>query len=616
MSVSIKSTDLDFANIKNALKSYLQEKDEFTDYNFEGSALNNILDVLAYNTHINGLTANFAINESFLNTAQLRSSVVSLANGIGYVPRSRNASSSVVNIYINIPDVTRPAVVQLPKDTKFTTEVEGTSYTFRTIEKFTATPDVNGLYEFKISDGSKNITIFEGEQKSKTFYVGEVDEQQVYVITDDTIDTSTLVVNVYPTVTSPASAAEEYTDISNSSRITAASTFYQIKEVPNGYYELVFGDGLTTGKRPTPGNKIVISYLSAKGPDANGATLFNPQSTLNVEDFGNYTVGITTISESAGGAVKETIESIRQNAPIAFSSQQRLITAEDYTAQILNKYGNVLDDVISWGGADNVPAVYGVVYIGLKFKAGISESSKQATKDNIVSQLTESLGIISVETRFADPIDAFIELNCSFNFDPDLTSSTPRATQNVVIDKLESFFETNLDKFGAVFRRSSLLAEIDDLDQAILNSSIAVKVQQRITPIINKSLAYTVSFPMQIAGPDDEVHRVTSGRFSISGTSCFIRNKLSSNKLEVVSTNGDIIQDNVGNYEEGSGKVNIVGLNVAAVDGGSTLKISVTPANQSVVKPLRNYVLALDTTKSSATAVIDYQDISVALNVT
>jgi len=408
MATNIKSTDLDFENIKNNLKTYLQEKENFKDYNFEGSALNNILDVLAYNTHVNGLIANFSVNESFLNTAQLRSSVISLAEAVGYVPRSTSASKASVNLSINIPELSRPSVVELPSGTKFTTQVEGTIYTFRTLEKFTATPDTNGLYEFILTDGSNEIQISEGIEKEKTFYVGELIESQVYVIPDKTIDTSSLAIKVYPTSTSPDVDAETYTNLNTANRITADSKHYQIKEVPNGTYEIIFGDGLATGKRPVSGNKIKVTYLSSKGPTANGATLFSPQSNLNVLGYGNYPITVTTVAASAGGAIKVSIESVRQNAPIAFASQQRLVTAEDYTAQIMSRHGNVLQDVISWGGADNVPPVYGVVYVGLNFKSGISETVQQQTKDDIVALLTDNFAIMGIETRFSTAQNTFI----------------------------------------------------------------------------------------------------------------------------------------------------------------------------------------------------------------
>ena len=409
MSTSIKSTDLDFSNIKTELKDYLKQKSEFTDYNFEGSALNNILDVLAYNTHVNGLIANFSTNESFLNTAQLRSSVISLSTALGYVPRSVTASKAIVNLSITILDVTRPATVFMPKNTLFNTTVDGKSYTFRTLEKLSASDDGNGFYEFVLSDGTDLIPIYEGVRKDKTFYVGEIADEQVYVIPDKTIDTSTVEVKVYPTATSAEDDAENYTPIKDAVRITADSTLYQIREVPNGTYELIFGDGITTGKRPVSGNKIEVSYLSCTGAPSNNATIFTPSSQLTVTDFGNYNVSVTTVTEAAGGDSKETIESVRQNAPIAFASQQRLVTAEDYTAQIKARYGNVLDDVISWGGADNDPPKYGTVYVGLKFKDNTANITKNETKDNIVNLLTSNLGIMSIDTEFTDPIETFIE---------------------------------------------------------------------------------------------------------------------------------------------------------------------------------------------------------------
>ncbi len=613
MTTSIKSSALDFSNIKSNLKSYLKEKDEFKDYNFEGSALNNILDVLAYNTHMNGLIANFSVNESFLNTAQLRSSVVSLSEAMGYVPRSTTSSTAAVNLSINITDLNRPSVVEMPIGTKFQTQVNGILYTFRTQEKFTATPDTNGLYQFALTDGTTNINISEGVEKDKTFYVGELIESQVYVIPDKTIDTGSLTVKVYPLSSSPEQDAETYTNLNTANRITENSTHYQIKEVPNGTYELIFGDGLTTGKRPVSGNKILVTYLSSKGPVANGATLFVPQSTLSVPGYGNYTITATTIGESAGGAIKESIESVRQNAPISFASQQRLVTAEDYTAQILSRHGNVLQDVISWGGADNIPPIYGVVYVGLNFKTGVSTETQQQTKDDIVALLTDNFAIMGIETRFSTAVNTFIELNCEFNFDPDLTASTAKATQSAVVEKMSEFFTNNLNKFGKVFRRSALLAEIDDMDVAILNSKINVKVQQRQSIVTNKSLAYTYNFPMAIATPDDVNYVVTSGQFFINGIACTLRNKLKTTQLEIVSVNEDVIVDNAGSYLTGTGAVNIVGLNPQSIEGGGDLKVSVVPANQAVVKPLRNFVLNFDESRSVATAIIDYQDTNVSL---
>ena len=257
MATTIQSTDLDFDVIKTRLKDYLKKQDEFNDYDFEASGLSNILDVLAYNTHFNGLITNFALNESFLNTAQLRSSIISHAEALGYVPRSYASALAKLTLSITISSTNRPTLITLPRNTQFTTSIDSVSYTFQTREVYNATPDVNGLYTFKTSDGSSEIPVYEGTEKTKTFFVGETSDAQIYVIPDITMDTTTIRIRVFDTAVS--STFDTYTNINTASRITSISTHYQIKEVPNGYYEIIFGDGTSTGKAPSAGNKIVIA---------------------------------------------------------------------------------------------------------------------------------------------------------------------------------------------------------------------------------------------------------------------------------------------------------------------------------------------------------------------
>src|SRR6056300_687487 len=272
MATTIKSTQLDFDTIKSKLKDYLKQQTEFADYDFEASGLSNILDVLAYNTHFTGLNANFALNESFINTAQLRSSVAALAENLGYVPRSYVSPEASLNLSINITTTPRPNAIVLPRNTQFTTSVDETSYTFQTREAFTANDNGSGVYQFLNSTGGTGIPVFEGTEKTKTFFVGDTTDTQIYVIPDVTIDTTTIRVRVFPTASS--TTFDTYTDIKKAIKIENDSTYYQIKEVPNGYYELIFGDGTTTGKAPVAGNKIIVDYLSTQGSAANTASTF------------------------------------------------------------------------------------------------------------------------------------------------------------------------------------------------------------------------------------------------------------------------------------------------------------------------------------------------------
>jgi len=609
MATTIKSTQLDFDTIKGRLKDFLKQQSEFEDYDFEASGLSNILDVLAYNTHFNGLTANFALNESFINSAQLRSSVVALAEGLGYVPRSFTSSQAGLNLSVLVTGSNRPTTITLPRGTTFTSSVNDVSYTFRTRENFVGTDDGNGAYQFLNKDDGTSIPVFEGIEKTKTFFVGDTSDTQVFVIPDITMDISTIRVRVFPTASS--TTFETYTSLVDAIRITDDSTFYQIKETPNGFYEIVFGDGISTGKAPVAGNKIIIDYLSTVGTTANGATTFTTDSIVTVNGV-QFNITVITESNSAGGSLKESIESIRQNAPIAFSSQRRLVTAEDYKALIQTKFGAFINDVTSFGGNDNVPRIYGKVFVGLQFKDNISDDTQQNVKDRIKTELTDNLSIMSIDTEFVDPVTTNMVLTTTFNLDPDLTGSTPQAIQSLVQNTINNFFTTNLKKFNKVFRRSNLLTLIDALDPAILNSKIEVQLRQGFIPTLNVSLAYTISLPVTIAEPSATDYVVRSTNFTFNNQTCFIRNLLSSNKLQVISVDGSVEVDNVGSFDSTAGTISLVGFKPTGFEG-SKINFNVTPANQNTVRPLRNFILDIDTSLSTARAVLDFQNTQVTL---
>ena len=609
MATTIKSTQLDFDTIKGRLKDFLKQQSEFQDYDFEASGLSNILDVLAYNTHFNGLTANFALNESFINSAQLRSSVVALAEGLGYVPRSFTSSQAGLNLSILVTGSNRPTSVILPRGTTFTTSVDDVTYTFQTRENFVGTDDGNGSYQFLNTDDGTSIPVFEGTEKTKTFFVGDTTDTQIYVIPDITMDISTIRVRVFPTASS--TTFDTYNNITDAIRITDDSTLYQIKETPNGFYEIVFGDGVATGKTPVAGNKIIIDYLSTSGTAANGATSFQTDSTVTVNGV-QFNVTVITEASSAGGALKESIESIRQNAPIAFSSQRRLVTAEDYKALIQTKFGAFIDDVTSFGGNDNVPRIYGKVFVGLKFKDNISTDTQQNVKDRIKTELTDNLAIMSIDTEFVEPITSNLVLNTTFNLDPDLTSSTPQAVQSQVQNTINNFFTTNLKKFNKVFRRSNILTLIDALDPAILNSKMDVQLRQGFVPTVNVSLGYSIIFPVIIAEPSATDYIVRSTNFTFNNQTCFLRNLLSSNKLQIISVDGSVEVDNIGNFNTQTGTITLEGFKPTGFDGNQ-ININITPANQNTVRPLRNYILDIDAALSTSTAVLDFQNTQVTL---
>jgi len=659
MATTIASTALDFTNIKNNLKTYLAAREEFRDYNFEASGLSNILDVLAYNTHFNSLIANFALNESYLSTAQLRSSVVSLAEGIGYIPDTDTAAQATVNISLSSSDAGRDAVISLPARTTFTTSVDDVNYTFQTIETYYATDDGTGFYEFVNANGSNELPIYEGTQKTKTFLVGEYEDNPTYVIPDANIDADTVTVRVYESTTS--STFSVYTNIINATTINAQSTIYILKEAPNGYFELSFGDGETFGVAPQAGSKIEVLYLSTKGEPANGATLFTAANNFTGGGITDAAVTVTTVTNSVGGEVKESIESIRKNAPFQYATQNRMVTAADYSSLILRNYSTLIKDIKAWGGEDNTNPEFGAVYVSILFEDDVTALTQANTKLGI-RQLSDDLAIISFSLRFADPVTTYIEVQNFFDFNPKLTSLTVNSVQSNVLDIISQYFTDNTGGFDQSFRRSNLLTLIDESNPAILSSRAEVKMQQRfvptapsisstiqtltnftipndelnnairlisqnsynaaaslisqystssyasirtsITAIANGS-TFTLRFPTAIAAPDDVNLRITSSSFVYEGVSCRIQNALSSNTLQIIANGtNDVIVDNLGSYAATTGVVTLTYFTPSSIVGSvNYIKLSVVPANQSSIAPTRNNLLVYDADASGATAI-------------
>lgn len=597
MVTTIRSTDLDFTNIKNNLKTALKNNPEFQDYNYEGSGLSALLDVLAYNTHYNALIANMALNESYLTTAQLRSSVVSLAEAIGYMPASKTASSATVNISVNTGNLAgRPSFLSLQRGTKFTTTVDDVAYTFETTGTITAADNGSGLYVFKDSLDNEAITIREGKNVTKTFIVSEDSPDSVYVIPDKNIDTTTAFVSVYTDLTTTNYTT--YTDLKEADTIDDQSKVYILRETPNGFYELSFGDGYTLGKAPEPGNKIVIEYLSTNGPDANGANSFTPAAQIQVPGTaGNtsFNLSVTTVTKAVSGSVVETTESIRKNAPFSYASQNRMVTAADYASLIKRNFGYLIKDIQAYGGEDAVRKEYGVVFLSIVFKDDVTQATIDKTKGDITA-LARQLQVITFDVKFQDPDITYLETAVYFQFNPKFTSSSIQEIQNRVEVATEGYFTNNTGLFDQSYRRSNLLALVDDVDPSVLSSRATLKVQKRFVPFLGRSESTTLRYASPIAEPNDEQPTITSTSFFSNGTKVRIKNKLDSYKLQLVSLDDDtVFVDNVGEYFPATGIVSIVGLTVDSIIGGNDfIKISGVAANESFSSPGQNQIVVYD----------------------
>src|SRR5210317_786461 len=465
MATTVKSTGLDVESIKGNLKTFLAASDEFTDYNFEVCGLSNILDVLAYNTHYNALIANYALNESFIGTAQLRSSLVSLSEGIGYIPDSKKSAVAKVKLNVNLSgEANLPSKLTIASGHVFNTTIDGVVYKFETIAPISATNNGSDVFFFKTADGIENIDIKEGISRTKTFIAGPATENDVFVIPDNTLDLTSAVIKVYET--SSSTSFTTYQSILDASAITNSSTLYVLKEAPNGNFELSFGNGTTLGKSPVAGNKIVVEYLSSAGSDGNNASVFTPNTqfsfTNNITETVNIDLNVTTVNNSAGGSEKESIESIRKNAPFQYSSQNRMVTANDYSSLILRNFSNYINDIKTWGGEDAQIPEFGAVYVAIDFIAGLEAETIASIKRDI-EELSDQLSIVSFKLRFEDPTNTFISTDLSFEFNPSFATLSLNTVQDLVRTEVEQYFSSAVGKFGQSFRRSNMLSLVDEI---------------------------------------------------------------------------------------------------------------------------------------------------------
>tara|TARA_R110000868_G_scaffold30953_4_gene113909 strand:+ start:21338 stop:23158 length:1821 start_codon:yes stop_codon:yes gene_type:complete len=602
MATTIKSTELDFDTIKNNLKVYLEQTNEFSDYNFEASGLSSLLDVLAYNTHYNSLLANFALNESFLPTAQLRSSIVSLAAALGYTVRSTTASCAAIRIYVTNPLV--PSTMTLPAGFSFTTTVNNKSYTFKTRQTLTAVNNGANQYYFQLGE-NQNIAIYEGVEKTQNFIVGPVGENESFLIPTQTLDLETVKVRVYKDTSTQA--YDTYTNLNDATTLDKNSRIFVCKESPNGVYELTFGNGARLGKFPEAGNKIEVLYDQVGGPAANGARTFTPVNQIRDIQNQSLPIVVTTIHGSRAGSTKESIESVRKNAPYLYSAQNRMVTAQDYASLVLRKYSNVIDDIKSWGGEDNIPPQFGTVFLSIVYNTE-QDAIQNDTKQGIIA-LAKNLSVASFNIEFTNPNKTFLEVNTLFQWNPNLTSLAQTAIQNKVNQTVEDYFTEQLGGFDKSFRRSNMLTLIDDADPSILSSRSSIRMQNRFVPVSNKKV-YEVSFPVGIAAPDDDQYIIQSGTFNISSVDnstkvCFLRNRLESRVIEVIDINtGKPLLDNIGEYNESTGIISFSNFTGVLIAGEPNLKITAVPANESTISAKRNNILGFDETASKSSAVI------------
>lgn len=420
----INASQLDFDQIKTNLIAYMQATDTtFNDYNYDGSAMSTIIDVLAYVTHINSMNANFALNETFLDTSQLRTSIVSHAKLLGYTPKSIAPSIAYVNVRMNYDTTATPLYnhdgsnnplpLSMPRGTAFKTTVDGVDYPMFACE--TSTIVFNAGWNFS------NIKIEQGTLTSVSYtYQNNTFEQ--YILPQANVNTNSIKVTV--TDSAATDATKTYTLNTNMVNLDGTSEVYFLEETRDGFYEVKFGDNIL-GKRPGNGNivKIEYSYI-ASGTDVNGATVFEMTGSLN----GNTDETITLVTKAVGGAPRETKEAIKFNAPLSFVAQNRAVTPDDYKSIIQNEFGDV-DAVSVWGGESHDVPDYGKVYISIKPKS--SDTLTEAQKETIKTSILKPKNVVSITPVLIDPAFIYIDLEIFFKFNPNLATVTAARSINI-----------------------------------------------------------------------------------------------------------------------------------------------------------------------------------------
>ena len=578
----LQVTELDFDGIRSNLKTYLSSQTEFTDYDFEGSAMATLLDVLAYNTHYNAYYLNMVANEMFLDTAQQRDSVVSRAKELGYTPVSSIGASSVIKLkFDGLPSGTSQII--LPKNSKFTTTLDDVTYTYVTPKAETIDADTLGVFE-------KNITIKEGEPLSFSWTVAS--NPTKYIIPNANVDTSSITVRVQESSTDTTTT--EFLEATNITQVFETSPIFFIEECADEKYEIVFGSG-SLGKSLKAGNIVTVEYLVNNGEATNGASKFSVDSINIGLSYSSAT--ITSVeSVATGGRGQETVSSIKFSAPRNYQTQNRAVVAEDYERILLSENSD-LQSVIAFGGEEAVPAKNGKVIIAVKpFNEKFTTKDR---KDQIKTSIKQRTPL-AVDPEIVDGQYTYILPSITSYYDLTRSSLTAAAVESNIKDEIENYATNNLERFGNKFRYSRFVRSLDNTSGGyILNNDASIRMEKRITPNVDNAESVNLYFNNAI-----RKGTLVSSQFTFGG----FQANLSDNSSGVVSIfryNNDnsttVMDASAGTINYDTGHIflpNFAPTSFADLE----LKVTVTPENLDII-PVREQVLLMESKDAKITVV-------------
>ena len=474
----LQITNLDFGSIKSSLKNFLQNQDKLKDYNFDGSALSVLVDLLAYNTQYNAYYLNMVANEMFLDSAVQRNSVVSHAKMLNYIPKSAAASKAVIKLVVNNVS---GATLTIPKNTPFISEaVDSINYTFLTTDSTTVAVTSN-------TATFNDLQIAQGLYSAISYTVNTtVNPTLTFQIPDSTVDTSTILVSVQESSTNLIS--QTYTQATDYTTLTSSSKVYFLQEGTSGKYEIYFGDGIL-GSSLIDNNVVNITYITTNGTSAFGANSFTLMSSIG----GYSNTVITSIDSATSGADKESIASIKYTAPKAYAAQGRAVTKEDYIYLIQNNSTNLpIESVSVWGGEENVPPVYGQLFCAVKPSGGLTLTQSQ--KERLISEVIRPISVLTVTPTVVDPDYTFVKIESTVYFDPRKTTYNSGQINQVVKSAINNFATSTLNTFNSTFKMPQLITAIQSSDPSIITNESTIRLQKKIYPSLNSATTYFLDF--------------------------------------------------------------------------------------------------------------------------
>ena len=579
--------ELDFDTIKTNLKDYFGSQSEFTDHNFDGSAISVLLDILAYNTHYNAYYLNMLASESFLDSAQLRDSVVAKASMLGYVPKSVRGAQAYVNLTITASD--SPASITIDKDTQFTSTVNGTAYTFATANSTVVTP-VGGNYI------ANTVLLRQGVPLTFKYTVNTANTEQKFLLPNANTDMNTLVVSVQESASDTNTSV--YAVASDITTVNATSNVYFVNEHSSGQYRVQFGDSVL-GRKPITGNIVLLKSLVSEGTDTNGANTFSAASTVG----GYSTVSVVTSTAAVGGLDKETIESIKFNAPKNYEAQNRAVTTQDYKKLVEDSVAG-LDTVAVWGGQDNDVPKYGTVFVSAKPTGADALSESQKTL--IKASLTD-YNIVAISPEVVDPDLISLIFSLTVKYDSRLTTKSSGVIAASVIDTIQTYKTNNLNKFSSIFRYSVLSKNIDVTDTSVLGNLLTLTAKKGLTPSTTANNSYTISFNNAIYNPSTTYEgAVSTSAFAhtdATGTT-YSTSYLDdlNGVMRIYYFSGSeklIIANNAGTVAYGNGHITLTSFRPDSF-AGSTLDFTIQPATNDLI-PVRNQIFTIANTDITVT---------------